>query len=428
MSKKKNILIFCSDSKGTAVLINIVRKIKQEYLDKFNFYFLYSNETQLQYPTRRMDGFRVDCDDWTLSELTNSKNLITVDSLGCKLPWTPDILIIQRERWQPEQSIIYECVSKWDTYVACVDVNSQIVNSYETQFEMISRLNPPQSSVNTFFEGSIWTRDNRKLMLGENWNKGVVVGNPRFDGNPKYNMSRNEQIKEKYNIDDRKIIFVWSLINNTRPKLMDILKNVSDKIDDSKYRILFKPYPGEPLNERFKHQFDGNAIIYNEHRIDNITVIYDDYDTFPLVDMSDIHLVTISSAVLFPLSFNKTIINIQNELGGLDYLTDINIYTNEDNNGVEDSANFWMSVFNLDSKEKFVKLVQQFDINSWKQKNELILESFNHNTIQYDSDLTFLDNITDSNILTQNEIMKYYDEYNDGKSSNRILDYLYNQI
>jgi hypothetical protein len=424
---KKNILLFCSDSKGKAVLVNIVRTLKSEYLDKFNFLFMYSDEKQLQYPTQDKQKFRMDCDDDTLSNWDTSD--LHSNSLNMKLPWKPDFLVIQRERWQPEQSIIQEFHDKWNTHISCVEVNSQIVNSYETQFEMLSRLNYPQNLVNTFFEGSEWTSNNRKLMLGSDWDKNVVVGNPRFDGNPLYTIKENvlDDIKREYNIDDRKNIFVWSLINNTRPKLLDILNNLSKNIDHTKYKIFFKPYPGEPTNERFKHQFNGNTIIHNGETIDNISIIYNDSHTFPLVDLSDIHLVNISSAVLFPLSFNKDIVNIENKLGGLNYLTDINIYTNEDNNGVEDSAKFWMSVFNLDSKEKFIKLVEQFDTDVWKQKNELILESFNKHIIEYDDELSFLDNIV-SDTTKQNNILKYYDEYSDGKSSNRILDYLYSQI
>ena len=63
--------------------------------------FLFSDENQLQFPHMGMDNFYYDSN-------CEFDNTVPCQTLNTLLPFKPDILLIQRERWQPEQSIIHE--------------------------------------------------------------------------------------------------------------------------------------------------------------------------------------------------------------------------------------------------------------------------------------------------------------------------------
>jgi hypothetical protein len=103
-SMKKNktmkILLFTSDKRSFNYLINIYSELVKRGHEVF---FLYTESETTKYPSINLDHFNYDCNiDFNPNSGVFSKSLNTF------IPFIPDYLILSRERWQPEQSIIQE--------------------------------------------------------------------------------------------------------------------------------------------------------------------------------------------------------------------------------------------------------------------------------------------------------------------------------
>ena len=394
-----NIVIFSPDSKEFASVVNVVKKIKTT---NHNYFCLYSLETQLQFPTQNLDKFTYDSN---ISE--DNWGGIWSDSLNVHLPFSPDVLLIQRDCWQPEQSIIHEFKSKWNCKVVMIEVNTFLINNPETILEMHSRTKYPQNQINLYFEQSEFTKQERGKS-GFDISKSIVIGNPKFD-----NLSgvETEYCYLKYNIDKEKTqILFYSLINVSRNEMFECLENLVKNIDYSKYEIFFKPYPGEPFLENFHHQFF--PFIY-----ENVKVIYDDIDIFAIAKICDIHIGAISSIIHFPLLLNKKIININNFCTYLDGASSLEKYLAENSVGIEDSAHFWMRVHNLPTYDSFINLVNPERVLSYKKDIEHFLSIVKECTIDYDFALDCLT----QEMPDTGKLLKLFDEFNDFNSSEKII-------
>ena len=169
--------------------------------------------------------------------MVDEEDIHISQTLNLKIPFKPDVLIIARERWQPEQSIIHEFKTKWNCKICCVEVSSHLINNIENRLEMLSRNNHPQNMVDYFFEHSEWARQRRIDCLDKNFGKkSIVVGNTRTF-KIKYD---KEKIFNKYKIDpNKKQILFWGVINTTRNIAFDALKKLQQKSKD-KYQIFYK--------------------------------------------------------------------------------------------------------------------------------------------------------------------------------------------
>jgi hypothetical protein len=394
-----NIVIFASDSKGVASVIDVVKELKNT---NHNYFFLYSQETQLQFPTYNLDTFTYDSN----ISLENWGNIWS-ESLNVSLPFIPDTLLIQRDCWQPEQSIIHEFKSKWNSKITMVEVNTHLNNNPETILEMYSRTKYPQNQIDLYFEQSEFTKQERNKS-GFDASKSVVTGNPKFDNLLEV---ETEYCYSKYEIDKNKTqILFYSLINVSRNEMFKCLENLTSKIDHSKYEIFFKPYPGEPFHEKFKTQFF--PFIY-----DKVKVIYDDIDIYPITKICDIHIGAISSIIHFPLLLNKKIININNFCTYLDGSSSLERYLKETSVGIEDSAKFWMRVHDLPTHDSFIKLVNPERVLSYKSDIEYFISIVKECTIDYDFELKCLD----QEMPDTQKLLKLFDEFNDFNSSKRII-------
>jgi len=394
-----NVVIFASDSKGVASVINIVRELKNT---NFNYFFLYSQETQLQFPTHNLDKFVYDSN---IPE--NNWGGIWSDSLNVSLPFIPDVLLIQRDCWQPEQSIIHEFKSKWNCKVTMVEVNTMLINNIETILEMHSRTKYPQNQIDLYFEHSKFTKTQRNKS-GFDTSKSIITGNPKCDDLLKVN---KEYCYKKYNIDKNKTqILFYSIITSSRNEMFNCLKNLIDKIDHSKYEIFFKPYPGEPYHDNFKHQFF--PFLY-----DNVKVIYDNLDLYPLINICDVHIGPVGSIIHLPLLLDKKIINIDNILTYLDLDLSLKQYLNESGIGVEDSAKFWMGVHGFKTHDELIKFINLDRIEYFKKDINYFLEIVKKSTLNYDFNLDFLLQEKPNN----NKLLKLFDEFNDFNASKRIV-------
>ena len=187
------------------------------------FLFYYTKNTQLLDPRYIEHTQYFEYDGQILNE-----DVVISDSLQLQLPFRPDILIIARERWQPEQSIIHEFKTKWGCTICCVEVSSHLINNIENRLEMLSRTQYPQNQVDYFFEHSEWAKKRRLDCLDSTYHdKIVVVGNTRKFKDTDVN---KEILKQKYRIDETKEqILFWGVINTTRKISLHALKTLADK-------------------------------------------------------------------------------------------------------------------------------------------------------------------------------------------------------
>lgn len=421
-----NIVLYAGDRKYHSVLEPIARELKNRHPNKtfrpihhtashlnyqkfHNFLYYYTNSTQLQFPQNNQhfeyDGQVVDEEDIHISQ-----------TLNLKIPFKPNVLIIARERWQPEQSIIHEFKTKWNCKICCVEVSSHLINNIENRLEMLSRNNHPQNMVDYFFEHSEWARQRRIDCLDKNFGKkSIVVGNTRTF-KIKYD---KEKIFNKYKIDpNKKQILFWGVINTTRNIAFDALKKLREKAGDE-YQIFYKCYPGEPHNPKFQSQF-------NPFIVEGVTVIYDENDIYPLSEICDTHIAATSSVFNFAFVHNKKIINLDNICKASYKMNDINTFLKETNNGVEDSAKFWMNVWKLNTIEEFKNFIDLKRVNKFKETNKIFEKSLNNWITNFDWECSFLD----KQVLGYGGIIgNYFDQFNlDGKAPSRIINFLEDEI
>jgi hypothetical protein len=402
-----NIVLYAGDKKYHSVLEPIAKELKENTSNNFLFY--YTKSTQLLYPTHQPHIGQFEYDGQI-----NGEDPVNSFSLGIQLPFKPEVLIIARERWQPEQSIIQEFKEKWNCIICCVEVSSHLSNNIENRLEMLSRNNPPQNQVDYFFEHSEWAKSRRIDCLDESFGeKSIVVGNTR-DFYPQ----NLDLVYEKYKIDPSKQqILFWGVINTTRNTTLKALQTLAEKTKDT-HQIFYKCYPGEPYNEVFKKQF-------NPFCIPGVTVIYDENDIYPLAEICDTHIAAASSVFNFAFAYNKKIVNLDSICNASDKMNDINCYIQETKKGVEDSAKFWMGVWKLNTIEDFKNLIDLKRINKFKHTNKEYMKSVKNNTIDFDWDCKFLSTPKKD----YGDLINYFDSYNlDKNTPNRIINFLKTKI
>ena len=398
-----NLLLFASSYRSYTALQNVYLESVRRGIPTF---FLYNLNTGVMNPLSDMEKFSYD----TNIEMDFSHGHF-MQSLGINLPFKPDVVLLARERWQPEQSIIFESKSI-GSKVYVVEVSSHIINNIENRLEMLSRDSViPQSMVDGYFEHSEFARSRRSDCLYPEWiDKSIVVGNPRFDLLKDIDINR---CIEKYKIDDsKKQILFWGIINTSRTKSFEFLRSLYETVKDT-HQIFYKPNPQEPSNPVFSHQI-------NQFIIPDIQVVYDDIDTNTMSSLCDIHIASISSVCQYSFYFNK-VLCILNDVCDIDFMTnDYSRYINESKEGVEDSAKFWMSVFRINSYEDFSKMIDMDRVSTFNETNGLVKKIANDNVTICDSDFKFLNNLSEPKF----PFIKLFDEFNDNSSSKRIVDYL----
>ena len=405
-----NIVLYAGDRKYHSVLEPIAKELKTNV--DHNFLYYYTESTQLLYPTHSPQNlFSYD------GQISCKEDPHISQALNIQIPFKPDVLIIARERWAPEQLIIDEFKTKWDCKVCCVEVSSHLINNIENRLEMLSRYKPPQNKVDYFFEHSEWAKQRRIDCLDEDWGKkSIVVGNTRTF-KIKYD---KEKIFNKYKIDpSKKQILFWGVINTTRHTALDALKKLKEKTGDE-YQIFYKCYPGEPHNEIFKNQF-------NPFIIEGVTVIYDENDIYPLAEICDTHIAAASSVFNFAFAHNKRIINLDSVCKASHKMNDINRYIQETKKGVEDSAKFWMGVWDIKTIDEFKKFIDLERVNKFKETNQIFGKTLNNWIPNFDWECSFLNK---PNPLSYGNIIQdYFDGFNlDGKAPQRIINFLENEI
>jgi len=399
-----NVVLYAGDNKYYKTLLPIAIELRNHGI---NFIFMFTEETQLKFPHEK-DSFYFDGD------YDENQIGVTSETLGIQLPFKPDVLIIARERWQPEQSIILEFKEKFKAKVCCVEVSSHLINNIENRLEMLSRMQYPQNLVDYFFEHSSFAKERRIDCMDETYrNKCIVVGNPRFS---EINQI-GKDISSKYFFDNtkEKILF-WGVINTTRDTAMTALSTLRQKTKDT-HQIFYKPYPGEPYNPKFSNQF-------NPFIVDDVQIVFDEDDIFDIAQICDTHIGQASSVFNFGFMFDKKIVNLDSVCDGYSRMNDLEVYLNETGNGVEDSARFWMRIWGLSSFEQFKSLIEVDRIKKFTETNKMFIDSIREYTIDFDWECEFLH----KEKKDYSELTKFFDEFEfDGKSSERIIEFLKTQ-
>ena len=257
----------------------------------------------------------------------------------------------------------------------------------------------------------------------DNANKSVAVGNTLLDYDYAKGIARQSYV-DKYSIGKevtfpgknikKKLILFYSLINISRNKSLEIIKNISEKAGDE-YRIFYKPYPGEPFTKEYKDIFEP------EFFLPNVTPIIDHIDLIAMQKICDIHIGAMSSVMAVPLYLKKKIININNVCRYLEDGNNLDTYKNETDGYSDGSAKFWMNIHKdikeMNTFEDFVDLINLDDIEKFKIRNKRFYEIVKETTIDYDDELLCLKKQRKDG----SKLLNIFDEFHDGMASERIV-------
>lgn len=382
-SSKLNVVVFASDAKHTSYLNSIIL----QGWNKVNLFYMVCSETQLKHPAVNPEVFDIN------HNVVNPEPVKSY-TLNQTLPFKPDWLIVSRERWDPESSIINEFKNKLGAKIALVEPNSAMISSVNQFLEFESK-NRFVNNIDVFFDHSNFIKEQRKL-LGFKGNI-VVTGNPKYDINLDLEESAVQALKNYYNIDpNKKQVLLFTLQNKYRYKLFEQFKQFKEQHPE--YQYFIKPYPGEPFDPLFAKEY------FPKFFMEGVTPILNETHIWGMYSICDIHLGCLSS-VMYPSFFlNKEIHEYSKKIGAQEGL-DLNKDIINGSSGHEDKLEIWLNTFNIDL-EQFKELTSSRNLEPKLKNNNKIWKAL-QNTLSYRED-----------------ILKMYDEYNDKQASKRIINYI----
>jgi len=386
-----NVVVFASDAKGLSSLNSTINELSKR---GHNLFAIVTQDTQLRYPKIHGNRFQF---------LTNvdSDEKIFSESLGTNLPFKPDWLIINRERWNPETEIILEFKQKFNAKIGLIEPNAAMINGVEGFLENHSK-NRFVPYIDVFFDHSHFISSQRKLM-GFQGNS-VVVGNPKYDSNLNVDPRLIESIKKTYNVDPhKKKVLLFSLVNSSRDALFKEFEKFVKEHDE--YQFFIKPYPGEPFESQFSNQY------FPKFFIDGVTPILNETDIWSFFNICDIHMGAFSSIFHPSFLLNKKVVDLSREIGMRDRMLDTSPILNSEGRGLEDKADLWIRTFNLKSVEELAEFISDSTLKHISKNNNIVWNIVNNfvylnDNTNYDSEL------------------ELFDSFNDGKSAHRIVNYL----
>lgn len=378
-----NVVVFAAEAKALSSLNSIAFELNKR---GHNLFFMYSQTTQLAYPAMNPNSFE------RATNVDSNENVWS-DTLGCNLPFKPDWLIINREKWPPENQIIMEFKQKFNCKVGLVEANSFLVNTVEGFLENLSR-NNFVPFIDVYFVHSSFSKQQKTLINFKG--NDVVVGNPKYDLNLNVDQETLEYAKNFYGLDNsRETVLYYTLINSNRYQLFEQFKKYKEENPDKQYFI--KPYPGEPFDPLFKNDY------FPKFFMDGVTPILEETMIWPMVQLCDVHVGAMSSVFYGPLKLNKTVIDFSNEIGWREKMSDPTPILQSDGSGVETKVD-WVSVLRLNNKFELEQLLIKENIHYISQNND------------------FFWNIVDSG--NTDELLKLFDDFNDGQSCMRVVDWM----
>lgn len=378
-----NIAIFASDAKHLSYLNGIIKEVASKNL---NLFAMICQDTQLRYPLHHKDRFQI---------LTNCDPIepIFSETLGVTLPFKPDWLLVSRERWNPETSILLEFKQKFNCNIGLIEPNSYILSNAETKLENQSK-NNYTSLIDVYFVHSEHSKHQQQT-AGFNGNM-VVVGNPKYDTNITSSPDTITGLKNYYKVDESKEqVLLFSLVNRHREDINKLYEEIIKSNPHKQY--FYKPYPGEPFDPKFSKDF------FPKFFLENCTPILEENHIWGMFNICDTHIGCISSIVHATLLLNKKYIDLSKKLGIDKKYLEIEFKENPTTSDID--AKIWMRTFNLTSIEQLNALIPQQYIDNIKINNNKVWDILN----------------------TPQNLLPLFDSYNDYKAGKRILKYITNE-
>jgi hypothetical protein len=371
-------LVVASDERSYLDLKNVVLELKNR---KLPYFFLYNDNSTKLYPNLSLNNFKYDTNIEFLDKTYPSK------TLGFELPFKPNILLITNENWEPEKRIVLD-FKQGGCFIGCIENATWIHNQIKTKLEIASRKSFPTNCIDVFFDHSEWSLET-KTQAGW-WNqKSIITGNPKYD-----NMS--------FNLTNENIIIVYgSMEIEHHNKIITIYKDLIKKYPD--WNIFYKPHPSEKKD--FPNDFN------------NVKTIDTNDEFMELVSKSTHNIGIFSSIMYIPLIMDKNIVILDYSSIGVN--DELNI---ENFKGYE--FNFWKNILNFNSFKEFKEFISEEYIIKTLNRNKNFEKSIKENLVFYNKDHTFMDMGVKSN---NKSLLKYYSNYNDNKSSKRIINYIENE-
>jgi hypothetical protein len=389
-----NVVVFASDSKALSSLNSSIKELAKRGHRVFS---MVTQHTQLQHPIYQKQNYQILCN-------VSRTDVLQSKSLGEQLPFKPDWLIVNRERWNPESDIITEFKKQFKCKVALIEPNSQMLTNPENILEGLSR-NRFQDMIDVNFDHSTWIKKIRQSVgIKGNFQ---VVGNPKYDLNTEIDSKTIDTLKELYKIDpNKKTVLLFSILSSARLNLKLEYKKLI--IENPDYQFFYKPYPGEPFDIKFKNDYHPNFFL------PNCTPILEESHVWGMFQLCDMHVGILGSINHATLLYNKEYLDFSKQLGVREsYLDPSPIFNQGD--GIEQNKNMWKNVLNLKSDNELKKLVTGNTMNQGKINNNVVwstLDSY----------------IKDKSNINKNSLLKLFDDFNDKQACERIVNYLENNI
>ena len=380
-----NIVVVATDAKGLSSLNSVIQEAGKQGIPLFA---MVTQSTQLKHPKYQQNHYQVLCN-------VESKRVLYSDSLGINLPFKPDVLIVNRERWDPESSIISEFKNKFKSKVALVEPNAWILNGAESRLETYSR-NRYVKDIDVFFMGSKHGIQQQQV-AGFKGNM-VAVGNPKYDLNIDIPSNQVQQLRETYNApQDKENVLLFSLVNGHRGKINEVFKQYTQ---DTSKRYFYKPYPGEPFDNKFINEYKPKFFL------DNTLPILDEKHIWGMFEICDTHVGVLSSIVHATLLKGKKYIDHILDLNLPEKYLDFSGIFQTTGPGLENNKAMWMSSFGFTSDSQLKALLPDSYKNEIEKTNNKVWEK----------------------LQNPEELLILFDDYNDGQASKRIIKYIQNEL
>lgn len=377
-----NVVVFASDAKALSSLNSIIQEANSLGIKLFA---MVTQSTQLKHPVYQQGEFQILCN-------VERKSVVRSETLGVDLPFKPDWLLVNRERWNPELDIIKEFKLKFNSKIGLVEPNSHILNNAETRLETYSK-NRFIDLIDIFFVHSSQAKHQQQL-AGFTGNM-VVVGNPKYDLNLKQDPNILTQLKNLYNVDpNKKQVLLFSLVNQHRSNINKIFHNIITS--NPQHQYFYKPYPGEPFDPKFKNDY------YPKFFLDNCIPIIEENHIWGMFEICSKHVGCMSSITHATLLTNSEFQDVSLELNIPQKYLDFSGVFQEGGPGLENNKEMWMRSFS------FTKESQLRDLLSNEYKNEIKKSN----------------NKVWDNLENPKGLLKLFDDYNDGNASKRIINEL----
>lgn len=382
----KNVFMFASCERSFNEQKNVYDSLSKK---NCNVLFMYTTEIETQYS---IENFAMSCN----FEVDESKFIHDFRSIGTRLPFIPDVVIISREAWYPETGLIEE-FKKAGCLVTCIENSTWVPNTLKCRLEILSRFRYPTNMIDVFFEHSKWSLDTKKI---SGWvdNKSVIVGIPKFD-----------HILPEKKSDEKYIIVYGNMDKFTRPKILNILEEIKGIMgSDNQYELCYKPHPKE---------FEVFAEDFSSPLFDSMRLIKSQNELDELIPDSVCNIGIVTSMIMYPLVYGKRFLYIDDEDSGVLENFDFEKYRGSE-------YDFWKRIICVDSFDGFKTKIGEERVKSFIQRYEQIMDDIKNQLQVYHID--FVLNKTDE--CNYETIKKYFDEYSDGNASERISNYILNMF